>query len=107
MISLYKDLCNIYKIEDVVNPITGVTEATQVLLASDVKCSLSMDSLLNPTNEIETTAKKKYTLFLDLSQEVKTGYKIEVTTQDSTFLAQKPFRYKYLNKQEIEVSVWG
>lgn len=106
MISLFKHTCNIYQQEEVENE-WEVTETIWVLKHENVKCTLDRDNIYSMTNTPGTFAEVRYTLFLDKSIIVTNGDKIEVIEENTTFKAQKPFGYKFLNKQEIEVKLWA
>ena len=94
--STYFDKCTIKRKEKIKNPITGVTETKEVIIAEDTKCALSTH---NSDNAMLVDGVGKvvqiHKLFLNPNINLQEGDTVEVTSMGkiSIYLASKPFYY--------------
>lgn len=95
----YFDLCNIKRKQKIKNQDTGITEDVEVVIAENIKCSVSKEkaskSLIN--GEIGSIV-STYKLFINPSADIQAGDTIEVTNQiaeKTIYLVGKPFYYVY------------
>lgn len=93
--STYFDRCIIKRKEKIKNPITGVTETVEKIIAENVKCALSKkDNQVMSSDGVGKLA-FSHLLFLNPNIDIQEGDKVEVTTMGkiSIYLASKPFYY--------------
>ena len=94
--STYFDKCTIKRKEKIKNPITGVTETKEIIIAEDVKCALSTH---NSDNAMLVDGVGKvmqiHKLFLNPNINLQEGDTVEVSSMGkiSVYLASKPFYY--------------
>ena len=63
--STYFDKCTIKRKEKIKNPITGVTETKEVIIAEDVKCALSKKDIQTMNSDGIGTLAFSHLLFLN------------------------------------------
>ena len=93
--STYFDKCTIKRKEKIKNPITGVTETKEIIIAEDVKCALSKKDIQTMNSDGIGTLAFSHLLFLNPNVDVREGDIVEVTSMGikSIYLASKPFYY--------------
>ena len=94
--STYFDKCTIKRKEKIKNPITGVTETKEVIIAEDVKCALSKrDNTPIMIYDGVGNLAFSHVLFLNPNVDIQEGDTVEVTSMGkiSIYLASKPFYY--------------
>ena len=100
---LWTDRCTMYGHVEMTNPETHLTDFQPVVLAEDVPCKLSFESLTVTAGDGVATVGQSVKLFLAPEVEVPAGCKIVVTRPDGTELAygQSGLPGVFHNHQEI------
>ena len=93
--STYFDKCTIKRKEKIKNPITGVTETKEVIIAEDVKCALSKKDIQTMSVDGIGALAFSHLLFLNPNINLQEGDIVEVVSMGkiSIYLASKPFYY--------------
>lgn len=93
--STYFDRCIIKRKEKIKNPITGVTETVEKIIAENVKCALSKKDVQTMSSDGVGKLAFSHLLFLNPNIDIQEGDTVEVTTMGkiSIYLASKPFYY--------------
>ena len=93
--STYFDKCTIKRKEKIKNPITGVTETKEAIIAENVKCALSKKDIQTMNVDGIGSLAFSHLLFLNPNVDVREGDIVEVSSMGkmSIYLASKPFYY--------------
>ena len=93
--STYFDKCTIKRKEKIKNPITGVTETVEKIIAENVKCALSKKDTPIMTSDGVGKLAFSHLLFLNPNIDLQEGDTVEVHSMGkiSIYLASKPFYY--------------
>ena len=93
--STYFDKCTIKRKEKIKNPVTGVTETKEIIIAEDVKCALSKKDIQTMSVDGIGALAFSHLLFLNPNINLQEGDVVEVSSMGkiSIYLASKPFYY--------------